>query len=465
MPKKTQNKENRKASTTDIFLKFINKETNDNKQSKEQEIKSKDDNVVYVSFFTGLANALNILNVSLDRMLASKKMLKFISLTITIIAVFILNGGSVSNILSVPTSGDRVDDVPVVVEGLPKDYVITGAPDSVDVILVGSALDIYSTKNSTDFYVSLDVSTLSQGVYTVELQAVNYPENLEVVVVQSTTQVELSAKATQTFPLTHRFINEDQMNQEYSVSVGKLSTETVEVKGSADVISRISKVEAVIDVANVTKSFTQDAQIVASDAAGNILDVEINPTSAEVNCSVSSFSKTVPIISLKVGDVESGLAIKDIQLSANEVTIFGDESALNKIDEIYVEVPVEGISSTITVNNILLAQVEGINKMSITQVNASVSVEPIFEKTIEGISIMQVNSDNSSSIVYDGTATVKVKGAESVIASLGSNNIKATVDITGLAPGEYTLPIVVTTENKYVTIEIVSSKDITITIN
>ncbi len=467
MAKKNIERDHKKTSTTDNFLKFVSRQNTDEKKERVENKSTKSDDITvsFNKFFSSLAKALNILNASIDKTLSSKGMLKIVSFVITLILVFILNGGSLDNVLSVPTSGDSINDVPVVVEGLSKDYVITGVPETADVILVGSSLDIYSVKNSSDFEVVVDVSTLSEGEHTVELKAINHPHNLEVVVVQGSIPIKISSKSTQTFPLGYQFVNEDELNQEYSVGLTSIGLETVEVKGAVDTLSKINKVEATIDVANVTKSFEQTADIVATDINGNVLDVEITPNTVEVSCSVASYSKKVPITVLKKGDVSEGKAIKDITLTQSEVTIFGDESSLNEIDTVYVDVNVDGISGTIIINNISLTPIEGVNKMSVNTVNASVEVEESSEKTIENIGIIGVDNDNIENIVYDEMCDVKITGAKSVIDKITEENITAAVDITGLTNGVHTLPVLVTVENKYVIVELLSNKEIEIEID
>ena len=80
-----------------------------------------------------------------------------ISIVMTLILFFTISGG---DILSSPTSGTTLDNVPIQIEGLNEDYEITGVPQSIQVGLIGPSLDIYTSKIANDYEVYLDEYTV-----------------------------------------------------------------------------------------------------------------------------------------------------------------------------------------------------------------------------------------------------------------------------------------------------------------
>lgn len=293
MPKK-ENPKNplKKDSTTDFFLNFITRQKSEQKKDESKQttkLKNVDDNLkVTDKAYRAVYHILNSLNAFLDRMLQSNLSIKVLSFMLAIILLLTING-SITNIFTAPNGGDYLYDVPIKVEGLQSDYDVVGLPETVNVALVGPSLDIYTTKISGNYEVIADFSTLGEGEHTIELKSEGFPNDLQVMIVPQTVTVRITQKVTKTFELGYDFINEDKMDEKYSVSVESMEHNAVEVQGSQDDIDRINSVMATIDLDGVNKNFEQDARIHAYDRSGEEVDVEIIPKTVKVNCSVSSY--------------------------------------------------------------------------------------------------------------------------------------------------------------------------------
>lgn len=456
MPKKDQNRD----SNTDLFLKLMKKK----KQENKPEVKQKEEIDAFSSASKKFIIAMNSINAFLDKILSTKTAIKILSLVLSVLLVFTISGGNISNVFTTPTSGDIISNVPVVVDGLSKDYVVTGVPDSVSVMMVGSSLDIYSVKASNSIEVYIDVKTLAIGEHTVELKARNYPIGLEIVVQPGTSSINIASKQTQTFPLTHRFNNLDKMDEIYSISLESVEFENVEVRGSQAVLEQVNSVEVNIDVSGVTSSFEQDALIFAYDRSGNVLPVEITPAFAVVKCDVTSYSKDVSLIARIQGDLND-MAIKDVVFDYDVVTIYGRQENISNINELYVDVDANLITGDVELSDLNIKLVDGINKISMSTVDVKIYVDESVSKVIEGISYNVVNNSEKYKISSEiDKISIKVFGAKSIVDSIDEMDITATIDIKGLDVGEHEVTIVITLHNPYLMYEYVSSSSIIIKI-
>ena len=458
MDNKKRNK-NHYDSTTDFFLKVMQKE-------KERTLKEepKKENINYNKTLDTVIRFYNYLNQSIDKILASKISVMLLSL---IMAISLFLGISGGDILTSPTSGTTLESVPVTIVGLSDDLELNGLDETVTVGLIGPSLDIYSTKLSKNYSVVADLSKLDKGDHTITLSSQGFADTLTVMVVPDTVSVRLSEKIRQTFTLEYDFINEDKLDQKYSVSVKQSNVDRVSIYASKETLNKIDRVVAYIDVENKTKDFSQNAEIKALDELGNTLDVVITPQHAVVECSVASYSRDVPIQANFRGKVSNGYQISNYALSQSTVTIYGLKEDIDKISVVYVDVDVDGLKQSISINDLKLSQVAGINKTSTDTINVDVIVEKVITKEFDNIEIKVLNNSTNNKVSFVGqsnVAKVSVKGIESKISALTKENIQATVDVNGLSRGTKKVKVKVAVDDDTLSIELLSSSSVSVNI-
>ena len=188
----------------------------------------------------------------------------------------------------------------------------------------------------------------------------------------------------------------------------------------------------------------------AYDAKGNVVDVEMVPSKVSATVSIVSPKTIVPLKIIPKGEVEFGKAISSMTSSVGQVTVYGEETVIKDLQYIPVEVDVTKLSKTKTFN-IVIEKPTGIRDISISNVNVTVSLGEVKEKVIDDIKIDPINLDSNYSPQSLGknssVTSVIVKGTESVLASIDSSTIKATVDLSGLGEGEHVVDVIVTGED------------------
>ncbi|MBD9105962.1 hypothetical protein EGW03_05840, partial [bacterium] len=143
-----------------------------------------------------------------------------------------------------------------------------------------------------------------------------------------------------------------------------------------------------------------------------------------------------------------GKSIKEFTPSISKVTIYGDESVINSIESIPVEIDVTNLSSSKTFN-VNIDKPSGVRSISSKTVSIKVTLDDVITKefTNMGISVENLNSNFKAYAINkeDREVTVVVKGSSNVVNNLDSKTIKVTVDLSSYTtPGEYDVDVKVT---------------------
>ena len=465
--KMSKNNQEHRDSTTDFFLNFISKEK-EKPKTEEKHITSQSINDEIDSrgraFVNGAIKVMNFINSTLDRMLQSGLSLKILSFILATILLFTVNGGNFENVFSTPNSGDYIQQVPVKIENLQDDFVVAGMPETVSVGLVGPSIDIYNAKLMKNYEIYADFSGIGEGEQTVELKSRNFSNDLEVLIVPQTVTVTVSQKVTKTFSLGYRFKNEDSLKDKHSVSVDSIEHSEVEVRGSQDNIDNVYSVEAVIDLKGVTDSFTQECKVKAFDRSGKALNVSVIPSTVKVDCSLSNYSKTVPLVPEYTGNVANGYAIDQMTFSKDKVKIYGDESKLKDINNIKVKVDVSDLEEGRTFKDLKLLSVSGVNKMSFTKVDGTITLVPSEQRQFTDMPIQIKNGKENNVSMSSDTCNLTVIGTSDRINALTNDDIKVYVDVVGLKKGRHNVKLEVELSDETLTYRLDSDEQIRVNI-
>ncbi len=448
-------------STTDFFLKVVQRE----KEYRSKEFHTKDNvNLAKSKTVDKVSVFYNYINQVIDKILSSRLSVMFLSLIIAAILFISISGGEV---WSSPAAGTTLENVPVVVEGLDSQYELSGIPESVEVGLIGPSLDIYTTRLSKNYEVYVDLSEVSEGEHIVELKTRNFPDTLDVMLVPDTLKIKLAPKESQTFDLGYRFINEDELDAQYSISVESMAVNKVTIRASRETLDKIVKVDAGIDVANKTEAFTQDARIKAYDSMGNEISVDIAPTTVNVECNVASYSQTATVKANFVGELASGYQISNYALSQSTVKIYGLKEDIQDISVVYVDVNVQDLNKSTVIENLSLKKETGVNKFSIDEISVTLDIDKVITKSFDNIPIKVLNNDKKNKVSFAGKgdkAIVSITGSEKKVSSLTADNIQATIDVNKLDVGTHKVNVKVAVDDDDLTIHLLSSSKITINI-
>ncbi len=388
----------------------------------------------------------------LDRLLNNKLVLISLSLLIALIAFF-----GVDKITEVLTnnSADIIYNKQVTALYNEEAYVIEGLPETVDITLIGRRADLYLAKQFQNDEVVIDLRDLKPGTHKVDLKYSGSVSSIDYKLDPSVATVVVYEKMSESKKITKEILYEDSLDSKYTISDISFSRDEVYVKGAEYKLEQIATVKALVDIRKITKptvgtTTLKEIPLVAYDSKGNKLDIEIVPGTVDASIEIASPSKEVPLRVVPEGEVAFGKAIDEIKLSKTNATIYGNESALEKISYIPVNINVDGLDKK-TEYTVNLSLPSGVREISTKSVVAEVTLADVKEKTVKNINIATKNLKDGltaqAASRSDSVATVIVKGSATNIKDASSENIQAFVDLQGLDKGTHKVKVQVTGED------------------
>lgn len=162
-------------------------------------------------------------------------------------------------------------------------YKVSGIPSSVQVTLSGEATDIeVYRKQHSDLKVKADLSQYKEGSYIIDLSLEDLPSTIHASISPETVTATITSKRTRVFTVSPEIlIGAGQKASDFKTP--KLAQNSVTVRATSDELNAIRFVRAIVDVSGFTNgdSTKVNASVVAYDADGNRVQVEVDPSTIE----------------------------------------------------------------------------------------------------------------------------------------------------------------------------------------
>lgn len=405
----------------------------------------------------------------IERILSRPTSLIYISLLFAFLFFWVVDNNKVS---LVDTEALVLSNQPVEVTYNDVAYVIEGVPETVDITLMGNKSALYLAKQLGEHTVSLDLFGCTEGPCKVKLNYEKQVKSLDYKLDPSSITVYVYPKVSSVRTLTTDVVNTDKLDSKLIISSVKLSTDEVIIKSYKEKLEKVASVKALVDVANLgidkEGTYTVDkVTLVAYDEnGGELSDIEIVPETVSAEVVITSPHKDVPLNIVPTGNVKPGTAIKSISSNISQVTIYGEQSVLDKIEVINVEIDVNNLSNDKTFKA-SIKKPSGVKYISSSSATIKVAVETQTSKDFEGVQIEIKGLDSKYSAMTnkegDSKVTVTVKGVASLLDGLDLNDISAYIDLSGYKEGTYDVPIEATgKDNKLTYIPKITTVSITI---
>ena len=387
---------------------------------------------------------------SFDRLISKKSTLLVVSLVLAFITfVFIDRESSIM----IDQYAEILYDQPVTAVYNEELYVVEGLPEVVDITLVGQRRHIFLAKQSPSKGVSVDLTGLKSGNHKVTLKYAQRLKSLDYKLDPSNVTVTIYEKISETRSLTYDVLHRDSLDSKLYISDIELDRDNVIVKGAEYKLKEVASVKALVDVNNIPNPKAgditlKDVPLVAYDADGKILDVEIVPKSVSAKITITSPSKEVPVKVVPKGSLAFGKSIKSITSSVSSVTIYGEQEAVDKIEQLEVEIDVKGLESNKEFH-VTLKKPSGITELSSKTLTVKVAIDNSITKEFDNISVSTENIDLNKYSVQaltedDRQVTVVVSGSEDTVNSVDASSIRAYVDLKDYGVGEHEVEVKVT---------------------
>lgn len=386
---------------------------------------------------------------NIDRWMGKKSTLLVISLLLAF-GVFVIIDKE-SNVI-IDQYAEILYNQPVTAVYNEELYVVEGLPKTVDITLVGQKRHIFLAKQSPSKGVTVDLTGLKPGNHKVALKYSQRLKSLDYKLDPSQVTVTIYDKESDTRSLTYDLLHQDSLDSKLYISNIELDRSEVIVKGAKYKLEKVATVKALVDATNIPNPKAgditlKDVPLVAYDTNGKIVDVEIVPKTVDAKITITSPSKEIPLKIVPTGKLAFGKAIKSIESSVSSVIVYGDENAVNKLEQLEVEIDVKDLKAD-KEYNVTLKKPSGITDLSVKNVKINVSVDNSITKEFDNISVSAENLGSGLKAQAlseeDSKITVIVEGSEDVINNLDSSTIKAYVDLKKYGVGEHEIEVSVT---------------------
>lgn len=328
-------------------------------------------------------------------------------------------------------------------------YVVEGLPKTVDITLVGQRRHIFLAKQSPSKGVSVDLTGLKPGNHKVTLKYSQRLKSLDYKLDPSQVTVTIYEKVSETRSLTVDILHQDNLDSKLYIDNVELDRTDVIIKGAEYKLKKVATVKALVDVNSISNPKAgeltlKDVPLVAYDTDGKVVDVEIVPKTVDAKLTITSPSKQVPITVVPTGKLAFGKAIKSIDTSVSTVTVYGDQAAVDKLQDIKVEVDVKGLEAS-KEYNVTLKRPNGITELSDKTITIKVNIDNSITKEFDNISVSTENLNSKYKVQAlsqeDTQVTVVVTGSEDIVKNVEATSIKAYIDLKNYGVGEHEVEV------------------------
>lgn len=393
-----------------------------------------------------IANFFKDNTKNLDRIASKKSTLIIVSLILAF-GVFVIVDQE-SNVM-IDQYAEVLYDEPVTAVYNEELYVVEGLPETVDITLIGQRRHIFLAKQAPSKGVTVDLTGLKPGNHKVTLNYSQRLKSLDYRLDPSEVTVTIYEKVSATKSLTVDILHQDELDSKLYIDNVELDRTDVIIKGAQYKLDKVATVRALVDVEEINKPKAgeitlKDVPLVAYDEEGQRVDVEIVPSTVDAKLTITSPSKEIPVKVVPTGKLAFGKSIESINTSVSTVTVYGQQDAIDKIEELEVDVDVKGLDKdkkfTVT-----LKKPKGITEISEKTITVDVKVANSttkeftvntieFRNLADGLSVQALSA-------ADTTVTVSVSGSSDIVDKLDASSIVAYVDLKDYGVGEYEVEV------------------------
>ncbi|HNH27079.1 MAG TPA: CdaR family protein [Anaerolineales bacterium] len=291
----------------------------------------------------------------------------------------------------------------------------------------------------------LDVSGLSAGEHTVDLQIQVNARPVQIVSVSPKTFVfSLEPLITKSMDVDLRVAGEVAVG--YQVGDSTLDPVSVVVSGAQSQVEKVSRARVSIDLNRIRENFDQAVKVEVLDDRGQVVNgVTVSPESVHIVLPVSQQGgyRDVAVKVTTLGRVASGYRLTDISVSPPVVTIYStDPDLVNSLPGVLETQPLDLQNAQDDIaTRLKLSLPSGISVIGEQTVFVQAGVSPIESSvTISSENIEILGLDESLNVqISPSNVDIILSGPLPLLETLTRQSVRVTVDLTGLTEGKYQL--------------------------
>lgn len=276
--------------------------------------------------------------------------------------------------------------------------------------------------------------------------------------------LEIESLATKSIPVEVQY--EGELPESYWAGTPQLSRESVEIRGAAQDVNRVSRAVCRVALADRTSSYNDAVNVTFLDGEGNEIDSQLflgETPAVTVKLQILP-KKTVPVnlagALLGSDSLAANYEIVESTVNPATVEIAGTEELLSAIDELELEsIDLSGRSQSLLEQQALKVP-EGIQIIGSSTVEVFVNIqEKMLEKAFVQIPVEVTGLEHGyeAASITPEAIDLFLKGRVTLVTALRNEEILVTVDATGLTTGIHTLPVTLSFQDPTVASEVTAT--------
>lgn len=411
-----------------------------------------------------MRNILQIEDGFVKKYLTNDNILKLVALVSALLIFFAINGEGTS-FAEYFASSTTIENVPLKVE-YNENYVVTGLPENINVIVSGPDANVESAKRKQDsLSATLNINVTEEGERTVDANEITFSSIGDVTIspVIKNYDIEVQNKISEDIPITINYVNASDLTDGLVLEDPSLSNDMVTVTGGSQDVSKIEQVKAIVDLSQLNdaegKSAKIEARLSAYDDQGAIVEnVTMSQDTIEVTQEFTVNSIMLPInytFTNQPSDKYVSLVCDQEDLSAcqstdstqykAQVAVFGNKDKIEGLTSVEYRINLANLNVNNNQVEATAVLPEGVYTEASTQ-TVTITLEEGVTKTLKDVPVVEQNlGDGLVAKVVDSKDAfidVKITGAQSTIEQIDGNNMSVTVDLDGYKAGDtVTIPL------------------------
>lgn len=214
-----------------------------------------------------------------------------------------------------------------------KNLVLMSPQEYSTTVTVGGYQSDLRGFNENNIAVSVDLSKAQEGDHSLPIKVTSLDSRIKIEDFEpKVLPLKIDKKIEENFKIDLIVTGKPKTGY----TIGSINNDlTVVVSGANSVISKIQKIEARIDVTNITSSTLLKSTLTAYDANGIVVDnINFNPSNIEIDVPILK-NKTVPIKLVFDEKSIEDIDVSNFTIEPSSVTIRGKSNAIDSIKAIY----------------------------------------------------------------------------------------------------------------------------------
>jgi YbbR domain-containing protein len=296
---------------------------------------------------------------------------------------------------------------------------------------------------TNDFEATVDLSGIGPGVHSVPIDVAK-PQFVRVREEEpSELTIRVARELVKTVPITVTQAGRPP----FSFTIGAMTqgAQETSARGPEDLVNQVVAAVAEVSLQGHTSDIAATYPLTPVDAAGNIVDgVVLSPERVSVQVPIIAQVEVqqVSVVPNLRGQPAEGYAVSSIDWDPKIIEVFTPEVITGTLRT--EAISLTGLTDSITRTVGLEPQSNVITRPPLVQITVSVSIAPIGVPSqipmfvpVSPIGI----SDDLTATADPSVVQVTVAGPFDRLNALAAEDLEATVDLGGLGPGSFSLPV------------------------